>query len=232
MKILTLFLVLVCSVSTFAQKNLNLPKDAKVEGVVTNMSTKEVLPNELIVFRSQKNSNEYQALSGADGKYTTRLPAGDKYDIYIMGFKDSTSYNTLEIEPLKGNSYYPKPFEVNIEFQPTATHIVLDNVTFETGMADLSEDDFKPLDELVDYLKRRSNEKVEIGGHTDNVGTPAKNQLLSLQRAQAIVAYLVAKGIDPSRVTAKGYGATQPRASNKTADGRAQNRRTEVKTIE
>src|SRR6185312_6447065 len=69
---------------------LNLPKDAKVEGTVSDMRTKLPKNNELVVFRSQKNSNEYQAISDSIGNFATRLPAGDKYDIYILGFKDSS----------------------------------------------------------------------------------------------------------------------------------------------
>ena len=79
---------------------LNLPKDAKVDGMVSDMRTKQPKNNELVIFRSQKNSNEFQAISDSTGKFYTRLPAGDKYDIYIMGFKDSSSYNVLEIPAL------------------------------------------------------------------------------------------------------------------------------------
>ena len=75
----------------------NLPKDAKVEGSIVNMNDKAPLNNELIVFRSKKNTNEYQAISDASGKFSTRLPAGDQYDIYVMGFQDSSSYNVLDI---------------------------------------------------------------------------------------------------------------------------------------
>jgi len=87
------------------------------------------------------------------------------------------------------------------------------------------------LDQLVDYLKRKEDEKVEIGGHTDNVGKPADNMVLSQNRANTVRAYLLTKGIAPERVTAQGYGATMPIADNKTAEGRAENRRTEVKTL-
>src|ERR1700676_4290245 len=109
---------------------LNLPKDAKVEGMVSDMRTKQPKNNELVVFRSQKNSNEYQAISDPNGKFSTRLPAGDKYDIYIMGFKDSSSYNVLDIPALGPNSYYKNPFTVNLEFDPPKT-FVLDNVEFD-----------------------------------------------------------------------------------------------------
>jgi len=81
------------------------------------------------------------------------------------------------------------------------------------------------LDALVGYLKTTSNAHILIEGHTDNKGTPARNKLLSLQRASAIAKYLQQKGIAANRIELKGLGATKPIADNKTVDGRAKNRR-------
>lgn len=210
---------------------LNLPKDAKVEGIVSDMRTKQPKNNELVVFRSQKNSNEYQAISDSSGKYSTRLPAGDKYDIYIMGFKDSSSVNVLNVPALGPNSYYKSPFTVNLEFDPPKT-FVLDNVEFDFGKSTLRVTSFSALDDLVDYLKRKPNERIEIGGYADNIGSDEKNLVLSLERAKSIVAYLIAKGIDNDRLVAKGYGAEDPIEDNSTEEGRQKNRRTEVKILE
>ena len=113
-----------------------------------------------------------------------------------------------------------------------AKSFVLEDCNFETGKADLKEESYKVIDELVAYLNRKDDERIELGGHTDNVGTAKSNQVLSEARANTVRAYLLMKGIDPNRVTAKGYGLSVPIASNKTADGRAQNRRTEVKILE
>jgi outer membrane protein OmpA-like peptidoglycan-associated protein len=195
------------------------------------MRSKQPQNNELIIFKSQKNTNEYQAISDSLGKFTTRLPAGDKYEIFIMGFKDSTSYNILDIPALAPNVFYTTPFVVNLEFDPAKT-FVLDNVEFDLGKATLRPESYKALDELVDYLNRKSDDKIEIGGHTDNIGSEAKNKILSLERAKSIVAYLVAKGIDPLRVTAKGYGSMEPIEENKTEAGRQKNRRSEVKILD
>ena len=71
--------------------------------------------------------------------------------------------------------------------------------------------------------------KLDIDGHTDNVGTEEKNQILSDNRANAVKAYLVKKGIDESRITSTGHGELEPIADNKTAAGRQQNRRSELK---
>ncbi|MGD8380601.1 MAG: OmpA family protein [Syntrophobacterales bacterium] len=87
------------------------------------------------------------------------------------------------------------------------------------------------LDEVASILMQNPEMKVEVQGHTDNKGSAQYNQWLSEKRAQRVTDYLVSKGIDPSRLEAKGYGLTQPVASNDTAEGRAQNRRVELKRL-
>ncbi|MDB5203371.1 MAG: OmpA/MotB domain protein [Ferruginibacter sp.] len=210
-------------------QNAAIPKDAPVDVVVTDFKN-NLRANEIIVFKSGANLKEYQGLTDDQGKFTVRLPAGDKYEIFILGFKDSTSYNVLDIPATQGNAYYKNAFKVNIQFQPAKT-FVLDDCNFETGKATLEESSYAVLDELVTYLNRKDDEKIEIGGHTDNVGKAASNLSLSLDRANTVRAYLLTKGIDPDRVTAKGYGMTVPIADNRSAEGRAQNRRTEVKIL-
>lgn len=207
-------------------QDASIPKDAPVDVLMTDFK-KNILPHEIVVFRSQNNSREYQGITGLDGRFSTRLPAGDRYEIFILGFKDSTSYIVLDIPPLQGRAYYKDPFKVEIEFMPSKSFI-LEDCNFETGKADLEEDSYKVIDELVAYLKRKDDVRIELGGHTDNVGNAKNNQVLSEARANTVRDYLIEKGIDPERVTAKGYGMTKPVESNKTAEGRALNRRTEV----
>jgi len=233
-KLFYLALLFMMPVAIFAQtnpvQNASIPKDAPIDVTVSDFKN-NMRVNEIIVFRSQLNAKEYQGLTDDNGKFSIRLPAGDKYEIFILGFKDSTSYNVLEIPATKGNAYYKDAFKVDIQFQPAKT-FVLDDCNFETGKATLQPESYTVLDELVAYLTRKDDEKIELGGHTDNVGSAASNLKLSLDRANTVRAYLLTKGIDPDRVTAKGYGMTQPIADNKTEDGRAINRRTEVKILE
>ena len=230
-----LLLFLTCNILLVAASQtapaLNLPKDAKIEGSIIDMRSKLPKNNELIVFRSQKNSNEYQVISDESGKFSTRLPTGDKYDVYIMGFKDSVSQTILDIPALGPNSYYKNPFTINLEFDPPKT-FVLEDVEFDFGKSFLRPSSSPALDDLVDYLKRKPNERIEIGGHTDNVGSDAKNLVLSLERAKSIVVYLVSKGISNDRLVAKGYGAEEPIEENTTEEGRQKNRRTEVKILD
>lgn len=218
------------SAQTGTVQNAAIPKDAPINVTVMDFKN-NFLSQEIIVFRSKLNGREYQGISGADGKFSTRLPAGDSYEIFILGFKDSTSYNVFDIPAPQGNAYYKNPFQVDIQFQPSKTFI-LENVNYETGKALLDEDSYPVLDELVSYLNRRDDQRIEIGGHTDNVGTAANNLKLSMERAVTVMQYLISKGISPTRLEAKGYGMTVPVENNKTEEGRAQNRRTEVKILD
>ncbi len=210
---------------------MNLPKDAPVNVSIADAKSGNLLSSEIVIFKSRANGTEFQGLSDSTGKFSLRLPNGTKYDIFILGFHDSTSYNVLDIPALKDNQYYKNPFNVDIQFEQPKS-FVLDNCTFETGKATLQPEAYAVVDELVEYLKRKEDEKIELGGHTDNVGKAEANMVLSTNRANTVRAYLLMKGISPDRVTAKGYGMTTPIAENTTAEGRALNRRTEVKIIE
>jgi outer membrane protein OmpA-like peptidoglycan-associated protein len=84
---------------------------------------------------------------------------------------------------------------------------------------------------VASILMKNPEIEVEVQGHTDNTGIAKYNQWLSEKRAQRVKDYLVSKGVDPSRLAAKGYGLTQPVASNDTEDGRAQNRRVELNRL-
>ena len=101
-------------------------------------------------------------------------------------------------------------------------------VNFDTGKATIKADSTETLDAAAAALKAASSLKVEVGGHTDNVGTAEANQRLSQERAQAVMAALVTRGIKADRMTAKGYGQTTPVADNRKEEGRGKNRRVEL----
>jgi outer membrane protein OmpA-like peptidoglycan-associated protein len=105
--------------------------------------------------------------------------------------------------------------------------LVLRGITFETNSTKLIEDSYKILNEVVVGLKDNPDVALEIQGHTDSFGEASYNLQLSNKRAQAVMDYLVQKGIDSSRLVAVGYGEDKPIATNNTAEGRTQNRRIE-----
>lgn len=213
-----------------AEPPAELPKDAEV--IVKAFDFKNnLLPNEVIIFKSKMNQSELQGKTDSLGGFSLRLPAGDEYEIFILGFKDSVSYNVLKIPALGKNEFYKKPFKVDVKFRPSQS-FVLEGVNFNSGKATLTPDSYPVLDELVNYMNRKDDDRIEVGGHTDNVGKPDFNLKLSLDRANTVRDYLISKGIDAARVQAKGYGMTKPVADNKTDEGRATNRRTEVIVLE
>jgi len=102
---------------------------------------------------------------------------------------------------------------------------------FDTNSSYIKSEAYPLVDEVVTILEKNPQIEVEIQGHADNTGTAEYNQWLSERRAKKVMDYLVTKGIDPERLQAKGYGSTRPVASNDTVEGRAQNRRVELKRM-
>ena len=113
-------------------------------------------------------------------------------------------------------------------FQPTKKTLILEGVNFETGKATLTPESETILNGVAESLVANDSIKVQVTGHTDNTGGLALNRRLSRSRADAVRTYLISKGVAEDRLTSRGFGPDQPVASNKTVDGRAQNRRVEL----
>lgn len=123
----------------------------------------------------------------------------------------------------------PKAENVKVYITEEDKKIVKDaiaNLEFDLGKATIREHSLPSLDKVAELLISK-NFSLKLAGHTDNTGSAALNMRLSKERAESIKSYLVSKGANPSRIEATGYGMTQPIASNKTAEGRQQNRRVE-----
>ena len=229
--ILARILILLLPVATLAQNSqtINTKKLADVNVIVTDFK-KVVRPGEQIIFISKKNGSKFSGRAGKDGKFSLQLPSADTFTIKVKTIVDSTKYGLIAIRELQPDEEFAEPFNVTVMFEPAKSYR-LDNVYFDFGKYTLRSESFKELDELVSYMKWRENEKIEIAGHTDNIGIASENQKLSEQRAGAIRQYLIKKGVGATRVTAKGYGSTQPVADNSTYEGRQLNRRTEVRIL-
>jgi OOP family OmpA-OmpF porin len=105
-----------------------------------------------------------------------------------------------------------------------------DNINFEFGKSDITPSSYPYLDTLADLFKR-TNMHIRINGHTDAVGSAENNMELSRKRAQAVMKYLVKKGVDSQNLSCAWYGYTRPIASNETEEGRRQNRRVEFQIL-
>jgi OOP family OmpA-OmpF porin len=117
----------------------------------------------------------------------------------------------------------PKPVSEKVTFAA--------DVFFDFDKAVLKPEGKAKLDDLVGKLKNVALEVIIAIGHTDSVGSKEYNQKLSVRRAEAVKAYLVSKGIEPNRIYTEGKGLTQPIADNRTAEGRAKNRRVEIEVV-
>ena len=207
----------------------SFPKMATVNVTVTDMKARP-RKGEEVIFRGENTGKIFSGLSDAAGKIKQLLPPGDSYNVSVKSITDTTKYTIITVPAIAEDEYFTEPFWVNIKFDPPR-HYLLDNVHFDFDKATLRPDSYTQLKELLEYLQRHEDVKIEIAGHTDNIGTDAHNLKLSQDRANTIRTYLTGKGIKISRLTAKGYGATLPVADNATEEGRQLNRRTEVRIL-
>lgn len=165
------------------------------------------------------------------GKYVIALPAGYKYSYFAEkeGYIGMSQF--FDLRDMEGYTEYT----LDIVLYPVSrlmeekVAIRFNNIFFDFDKYDLREESYLELDRWADFLKKNAELEAEIQGHTDYIGTDAYNQTLSEKRAQAVIKYLVRKGIDPERIAAKGFGESQPIDTNETKEGRQQNRRVEIK---
>jgi len=164
------------------------------------------------------------------GQFLVSIPANNNYLLNVS--KDHYLFYSDHFS-MKGVYNIEDPFEKDVPLQPieAGTKMVLRNVFFETDSFRLKRESRHELDKLYQFLTDNETLIVEISGHTDSIGSNRYNQELSHKRARSVYNYLVEKGIDPDRLTYKGYGETRPVATNNTAEGRARNRRTQIKIL-
>jgi outer membrane protein OmpA-like peptidoglycan-associated protein len=165
------------------------------------------------------------------GQYLVCLPAGTNYALNVR--KKGYMFHSENFS-LKDVNTISDPYMIDVYLSPLVAgeRVVLRNVFYATNSAVLERESIIELDLLVEILNENPGIRLEIGGHTDNTGTEAYNLKLSRDRAQSVYDFLIFRGIDRERLTYKGYGMSEPVESNDTEEGRAQNRRTEVKILD
>jgi len=184
---------------------------------------------ELIDLKSAKTINQATA-DKFNGEFLVCIPTDKDYALNVS--KDGYLFYS-ENFTLTGVSDKSKPFikDIPLESVKEGNKIVLKNIFFETNSFELKKESTVELARLIKFLNENASIKIEIGGHTDNIGSDETNLKLSENRAKNVVEYLVSNGIMRSRLSAKGYGKTQPVADNINEEGRSLNRRTEFKII-
>jgi len=183
------------------------------------------------IIDNQQNRIIATHLSDTNGRYTIELPEQKKYGVEIttkgyLFFAQTLDLNQEQIQEdtLKKDFYLDK-VEVGKK-------VVLENIYFETNSSKLKSTSYPELERVVRLMKNNPGLKLEISGHTDNVGSYLANKRLSEDRARSVVEYLQKQGVSRSRLTFKGYSFTQPIATNDTPEGRQKNRRVEFKVLE
>jgi len=200
-----------------------------LEVLVTNTQN-DPRQGEEVVFVDTLSKETYRGITDSNGKFNVQLPEGSTYLVKIKGISARQDYQVFSVPELADNRQY-RTSQFLIKYDPPTVY-TLDNVYFGSNKATLREASYKELNELVEYMERRKHIRVEIAGHTDNVGSKEANLELSRRRAGRVKAYLVSQGIAEGRIEAKGYGEDHPVAGNNTEAGRQKNRRTEVRILE
>ncbi len=205
-------------------------KTLYVEGYVSDAVTKKGLPSAVELSDDSTQQLITKLQTDESGFYFITLPVGKNYT-FTVNRKGYLFYS--DVFDLK-NKLPDSTYQKNIALQPVQLNatVAMKNIQFETNSYELENVSLIELAKLIQLMNDNPQIKVQISGHTDNVGNDADNLKLSLNRAKAVVDYLVSKGIDANRLTYKGFGATKPVAPNSTEEGRAENRRTEFTVVE
>ncbi len=202
---------------------------------VEGKSDKPIFVEVFIVNNDGEKLFVKRVLVKSNGNYETRLLPGKKYEVSTSSdgyLSDQKLINLSNSSVRQSIDWSPLLSEINDE------PIIIKDINFEFNQVDLAEEARLKLDSfLLPLLIQNPTLVVEVGAHTDNKGTEAYNVNLSQRRAESIVKYLIKSGVDKQRLTAKGYGESKPLVANQfedgsdNPDGRAINRRSELKVI-
>jgi outer membrane protein OmpA-like peptidoglycan-associated protein len=199
-----------------------------LKGTITDAATKQPLEASIDLIDNTSGQSIATFHSNAtSGKYLVSLPSGTNYGIVVR--QEGYLFHSENFD-LPADALYAEVIkDIPMKKLEVGVVIVLSNIFFDTGKATLRPESTAELERLQKLLTEQPTIKLEMSGHTDNVGKPLANKDLSQRRAQAVVTYLTQHGIATDRLTAAGYGDTRPVAPNTTKAGRQINRRTEFK---
>lgn len=204
--------------------------EAALKFVVVNKD-KGVIPGIVIALTAPDGKKFFAPETDAAGYTEVLVPVGKDYELTFLSLGRREIAAKVNVEDLP-NQNIKLTLRYKRHMPPgPETKVVLSGVNFDTGKAVIRPESLPRLDEVVEYLVRKPKVRIEISGHTDNVGKAATNKALSQRRADACRDYLVQKGIARDRIEAVGYGDERPIASNEQEDGRQKNRRIEANEL-
>jgi outer membrane protein OmpA-like peptidoglycan-associated protein len=222
---------------------------AAMKFFVVDKESNDPVVGVVISLQAQGGKKYYTGETDALGYGEVLVPSGQSYEVVYLslGKEKITAKVDVSDEPMQN-------IKLTLRYKPSVDKTVaalppasgddpeeaadapapvfrLEGVNFGSNSTDLQPESFERLDSVVEYLTYKPNSRIEISGHTDNVGPAKKNMALSEKRAQACRAYFIEKGIEGSRIEAVGLGDTRPVASNDSEEGRLKNRRIEAKEL-
>lgn len=223
-RLLVLYIFSFLFFTSYGQELQPTDSDAVLKVSVIDFD-KKPLTGEKVTFFSEKTKKLYSGVTDATGKFELLVPKGCTYQVKYKQYTSDAEYGKKLTIPPAADELLTFNYVIRIQLPKTFT---LNNVFFDVGKATLRPQSDKELNELSESMKEQNTMEIEVAGYTDNVGTDADNLKLSQARAESVRNYLLKKGIAAVRITAKGYGSSNPVASNNTPQGRQQNRRTEI----
>ncbi len=218
--------IYVSDLPSFARPRKVVPYSGKVVKRGTSIG----VASKIVVSNPETGEPLDTIFTQPDGNFTVRLLEGMKeVSFHVEGERLYPQSKVVPLSRIVSDPGHSDLIEVStleemIEKKIPAT---LNNINFDYDKSELRPESYPELTRLCN-LFRSEKWRVEISGHTDNVGTPEYNLALSQRRAESVKAFLVSKGISAGRLGTRGYGAEKPVASNETEEGRAQNRRVEI----
>jgi outer membrane protein OmpA-like peptidoglycan-associated protein len=225
-------------------KNGYMSKDIPVQVFAKRTSLLDVALQKKVVARGELTGKITDASNGQPVGANVSFPGTDvpktASDLSTGIYKATLPPGTYTVEVV-ADGYVAQALPVvvekdraaiqNFELLKKGGKITLRGINFDTGKATIKPESFPILNQAAELLKKNPKVRVEIQGHTDSVGSDSYNLRLSEARANSVYQYLLSQGIEPARLTARGYGETMPIADNRTRDGRALNRRIDFQIL-
>ena len=202
-----------------------------VQGQVVDAEDNEPLSADIEIVDLENTEKVMRIQADRKGNFLIGLPLGQDYlmNVSTPGYLFYSEHFALDNVK---TAYDPFLLRIRLQSIEPGSVTVLRNIFFETGSFQLLSESITELNKLLSFLKMNPSVKIEIGGHTDNIGSEQFNMELSDKRAGSVYRFLLQNGIDESRLSYKGYGFSMPVQTNETESGRAANRRTEFRIVE
>lgn len=214
--------------------NFEVPQKAKPEKVLilkgdVRDDTGKIVEDAKIELKYTKSKEAKEVeVDKQDGSYAAviNLRKNDDVVVSVKSEKVDLGFNT-RLFTIEDTAMAVQEINMEVSEVEEGKAYKMNDIRFATNSSDIDESSKRVLDEFADYLQEHPSFHIEIGGHTDNVGDPEKNLVLSADRAFEVFGYMQDKGVNADRMTFKGYGQTRPVVPNNNPENRAKNRRTE-----